>query len=726
MADQTFGCTQCMDRIRVFNSLISLEINSTNGIWEELKYLPLNLSILAGQQRPAIEIGLDKTWLPGQAGWQVKQINCFSDAKGAYCNLLSGCSEIDVWEYYTISVNEALISRRIKAIYRGESEKTFWGALFRLPAVSLGDEKDCCVLVPGQSTNSRVPLAEQAVFDEYPQPLDDLNYRYGIGKTPFGPLEPVPDFSPGVVGIHNSQKKVSILSWFFSQNDTASVATEGFNNGLAVTYHHRVEGWANIDREYDCGTQFITIQPGEISDGFAFIRSSWSAIEGISSPEKPGELTDALIYETSAQMEGGISEFSKKLPGLQKMGVNIVYLLPVWLGAEVTPAVFSSDRPLGYRLDPRWQQKRVPHRIISHDTLDPDVGTAEEIREFVAYAHSLNMRVLFDFVFHGVAPESPLVKQKSEWFQRNLIGDMFASHHWLPSYSFDWANPEVCDYFLQFAVKNMQDFDIDGYRIDAPFGKESNWKPGIPWRSGAGGFGGVRLLHQLRERLKEIKPDSILLCEQSGPIWDGICEICNDDAFLRMCLKVAQSQMKAADLQVWFDDRMAVGVPGSRRVLSIENHNSTRVNPSSLAYRGSPIARALFTICCLSGGIPLIWSGQESGEELYYRNLIRLRRKHPALRLGETNLRAAADSTDIFVALRLFSKEKLAVVVNCGPRWDRVAVKIPSTVEFNAVSAIWSSHEGFACHEEYDSSNHRILCTVAPYSAHVFRMEATR
>lgn len=722
-ANQICFCTQSTGQIKLSNPLISLTINSQTGNWEDFIYLPLNLSILAGQQRRAIEIGLDQNWLPDQMGWQVKQIDCHADDKGAYCNLLLQCSEIDVWDNYTISSDQALISRKIKVIYRGNKKKTFWGALFRLPAISLGDAKDCVVLVPGQSTISRIPLAEQAIFDQYPQPLDDLKYRQGIGKTPFGPLESTPDFTPGIVGLHNSQKKMTLLSWFYSKDDAASLATEGFLNALAVTHHHRVEGWADVDREYECGTQYIAIQTGSIGDAFDFIRSSWSMIEGIQPHRRSIDTGHSLIYETSAQMHGGISRLSEKLPGLQKMGVNFIYLLPIWLGIQMTPQVFASDRPLDYRLDPRWQRKSVPHRIISHDILDPNVGTAEDIRQFVSHAHSLHIRVLFDFVFHGVAPGSPLITEKPEWFQRNLHGDMFASHQWIPSFSLDWANPEVRDYFIQFALRNFHDFDIDGYRIDAPFEKESNWNHGIPWRSGASGFGGVRLLRELREKLREIKPDSVLLCEHSGPIWDGICDVCNDDAFLRMCLKVAQSQMKATDLQTWLFDRLSVGVPGSLRVLSIENHNSTRVNPSSLAYRGSPITRALFTICCFSGGIPLIWDGQERGQEQFYRDIAHLRQEHPALQHGAVNLSANADSSDIFVVLRLCSEENLIVVVNCGSRWDRVEINLPSSIIIDNVSAVWNNAEGQEIYEEFHSKNHSIQCTVEPYSSYLFRLE---
>ena len=54
------------------------------------------------------------------------------------------------------------------------------------------------------------------------------------------------------------------------------------------------------------------------------------------------------------------------------------------------------------------------------------------------------------------------MQQHPDWFQRNLQGEMFASHDWLPSYSLDWANPAVQDYFIDFALRNVREYDIDG------------------------------------------------------------------------------------------------------------------------------------------------------------------------------------------------------------------------------------------------------------------------
>lgn len=706
------------------NAHMAISIDTASGLWSSLTYLPLNMEVLdKGHACPPVMIGLDREWLPAGGRWQVVDIDPRRDPEGVHCMVHLRCGDMEVHDSYTLRPDRPLLERRTTAIYHGQAEKTFWGTLFRVPPITLGESGDCEVLAPGQSTRSRIPFTQQAAIEGHLPTLHATRCRLGEGRTPLGPLEPTPDFTPGVIGIHNRKSRISFMSWFYSPDDTTTVSTEGFGNSLGITHHHRVEGWANIDREYTCGIQYIALLPGDIPDALRFVQSTWAEL-GVSTPPdrsiRPGELS---LYETSAQMEGGLSRFARELPRLQTMGINLIYLLPIWLGVPVTEELFQDDHALAYRLDPKWQRNRVPHRIISHEILDPAVGNAEDVRNFVASAHKAGIRVLFDLVFHGVAPESPLLKIHPEWFQRNPEGELFPSHDWLPSFSLDWGNPEVLDYFIDFGRRNVIDFDIDGYRIDAPFAKESNWARGLDRRAGASAFGGVRFVERLRREIKAVKPDCILLCEMPGPIWDTMCDLCNDDPFLRMCLKVARNEIKAADLQVWLADRMTVGVPGSTRILSIENHNSTRVSPSSLAYRGSPISRALFTICCFAGGIPLIWSGQEQSQGRFYRDLLQLRQSHPALKEGESNLNAYADTPDVFVAIRAHAGENLACLINCSSRWSNVTIRLPGELPVRKASMVWSNNKKTACSLENGQHAQNLRTIVEPYSSYLFSLE---
>ncbi|MBN1314895.1 MAG: hypothetical protein JXA42_05490, partial [Anaerolineales bacterium] len=349
------------------NSHLDIKINTTSGCWDSLTFTPLDMQILdVGHASIPVEVGLDQSWLPGDDGWQVKEVNCSRDAEGVHCVLRLCCTNVEVYDSYTLQRNEPILARKAKVIYGGRDEKTFWGVLFRLPAISLGNKEECDVIAPGQSTLSRIPFYRQAAIKAHRPILKDIQHRLGHGRTPVGPLEPCPDITPGIVGIHNRELNFSVISWFYSWEDTAALSTEGFGDSLGITHHHRVEGWADLDREYTCGTQYIVLLRGEIRDALTFIRSTWSKLGVHTPPDKSIHSGDTTIFETSVQMEGGLARFSRKLPHLRDMGINMLYLLPVWLGTKVTDALYAADHALTYRLDPAWQRIRVPHRIISY------------------------------------------------------------------------------------------------------------------------------------------------------------------------------------------------------------------------------------------------------------------------------------------------------------------------------------------------------------------------
>ena len=44
---------------------------------------------------------------------------------------------------------------------------------------------------------------------------------------------------------------------------------------------------------------------------------------------------------------------------------------------------------------------------------------------------------------------------------------MVHSHNWIDTWSFDWANTDYHDYMLDWSLRFVREWDVDGYRIDA-------------------------------------------------------------------------------------------------------------------------------------------------------------------------------------------------------------------------------------------------------------------
>ena len=167
---------------------------------------------------------------------------------------------------------------------------------------------------------------------------------------------------------------------------------------------------------------------------------------------------------TGADFFGGdLKGITQKLPYIKDLGISGIYLLPI----------FDSDTNHKYNT---FDYKRI----------DPDFGTEEDLRELVATAHSLGIRVMLDAVFNHSGTEFAPWKdvwEKGEespyfsWFcihdknfPRNFASlrdgryDGFAFLPHMPK--LDTGNPQVQAYFGDICTYWVKHWGVDGIRFD--------------------------------------------------------------------------------------------------------------------------------------------------------------------------------------------------------------------------------------------------------------------
>ena len=189
---------------------------------------------------------------------------------------------------------------------------------------------------------------------------------------------------------------------------------------------------------------------------------------------------------------GDLRGIISKLDYLHDLGITGIYMLPLFLSNSTHK-----------------------YNTFDYDTIDPDFGTDEDMRELVDKAHSLGIRVMMDAVFNHsgteFAPWQDVLKNGPEsaywdwffvgkWPQPILPGSTsdgrymsFAFAPYMPKLNTN--NPEVIDYFLTRCKNWIDRWNIDGIRFDV--GNEVSHK----------------FLKELNRGLKAVKPDIFLLCE---------------------------------------------------------------------------------------------------------------------------------------------------------------------------------------------------------------------
>ena len=362
-----------------------------------------------------------------------------------------------------------------------------------------------------------------------------------------------------------------------------------------------------------------------------------------------------VIYETSPLVmseSGTLGKVTKRLPEIRELGVKTLYLMPIF---EHEPILI--------------------YRIYDYYKIAPGLGTQEDLRELVKRAHELGMRVLLDLIIaHSPAgkeiinwpanvektwsrargplgrmwretkernkqrlaelkkndPEtyvkaiaenllpsySPLGGTRPEWFLRDPDGNpvpTYPNPGW--GLAFDYSNPEVHNYFADICAYYVREFDIDGWRVDAP---QDNFDPKrFPNASNS-----LELLRAVHKAIKAVKPDAILFSERAWtkggfrwegpPIFDEVCEISYRD-WLRW--EMAYRRTEGKDFSDFSSEELAICVAkstpqhGRYRANHVGTHDTERVHGMY-----PDVWRALVIIQYTLPGVPMIYGGQEIGE----------------------------------------------------------------------------------------------------------------
>jgi glycosidase len=133
-------------------------------------------------------------------------------------------------------------------------------------------------------------------------------------------------------------------------------------------------------------------------------------------PAAPVRLThpewsrDAVIYQVNQRHftpEGTFAAAQQHLPRLRELGVDILWLMPVNpIGEENRKGVLGS-----------------PYAVHDYLAVNPEFGTLEDLRAFVAAAHDLGMRVIVDWVANHTAWDNPLTREHPEWYRKDWRGN---------------------------------------------------------------------------------------------------------------------------------------------------------------------------------------------------------------------------------------------------------------------------------------------------------------
>ncbi|MGD9503577.1 MAG: alpha-amylase family glycosyl hydrolase [Syntrophobacteraceae bacterium] len=298
-----------------------------------------------------------------------------------------------------------------------------------------------------------------------------------------------------------------------------------------------------------------------------------------------------------------------KLAYLEDLGVNAISFMPwtAWPGGAFSwgynPAFYFS----------------VEHRYM-RSTARP-LDKLALLRELINACHERGMHVIMDGVFNhaegGKEAGFPYIGLYEQEFESPFVGT-FAGGGFFKNLDF---NNECTHHFVFDACRYwIEEFGIDGIRFDYTLGF---------WHWDDRGHGLNRLLFDIRHHLRDLGEENfaLILEHMSDNRYDAInvtnqvgATGCWFDPFMnvshRMLDRAKRGEGEIVDMEIL---RVLDGArefdQGRRPVAYIENHDHTRVAHVAGGRvewaRTQPYAIALFT----SPGTPMIYNGQEFGED---------------------------------------------------------------------------------------------------------------
>ena len=132
-------------------------------------------------------------------------------------------------------------------------------------------------------------------------------------------------------------------------------------------------------------------------------------IENVTTPITEKTIAHSVLYEANIRQysdEGSFNAFSKDLPILKKMGVKIIWLMPI------NPiSTKKSKGPLGSY-----------YAVSDYTKVNPEFGTLEDFQALVNKAHSLGMYVILDWVPGHTGWDHHWINENSDFYLKNRKG----------------------------------------------------------------------------------------------------------------------------------------------------------------------------------------------------------------------------------------------------------------------------------------------------------------
>jgi glycosidase len=379
--------------------------------------------------------------------------------------------------------------------------------------------------------------------------------------------------------------------------------------------------------------------------------------DGSAARPSPDWLRNAVVYEVfprAFSREGNFKGIIPQLDRLKSLGVTVLWLMPIHPVGKL-----KAKGTLG-----------SPYAVRDYDAVNPEYGSADDLKQLIAAAHQRGMKVFIDIVANHTAWDSVLVAKHPDWFTHDASGNIVPPNpDWVDVADLDWSRPQLREYMTGMLVRWLRDYGVDGFRCDYASGVPTDF-----WEA-------------VRPELDKVRPGLAFLAEADDPaLLRSAFDVDYAWDFYHVMTDALAGRKPASEIRaVW--ERAAAKYPrGALRLRFSDNHDQFRTTGQA----GLPAAMAASAVMFTLDGVPLLYNGMEVGDTVeslapalfehapiqwevaerrphvatYYRQLAALRRAHGVFTRGEVRWLRNSDERRVLSYQRIAAETALTIVVN--------------------------------------------------------------
>lgn len=382
----------------------------------------------------------------------------------------------------------------------------------------------------------------------------------------------------------------------------------------------------------------------------------------------PGYTSSSVVYEVNLRQytpEGSLKAFAEHLPRLKKMGIDILWFMPVHPVGKVN----------------RKGSYGSYYSVRDYTALNPDLGSFDEFKQLISQIHKLGMYAIIDWVANHSAWDNVWTESHPEYFSKDEHGGfMCRVKDWSDVIDLNYNEPGLRRAMIDAMKLWVREADIDGFRCDVAMMVPCDF-----WEDA-------------RAELDAIKP-VFMLAEAEDPMH----HIASFDAsysweLMNTLEDIARGKkpVKALD-DVLQTDRLTFPAK-AYRLRFVTNHDENSWNGSEFERLGHA-ADACAVLSYTLPGMPLMYSGQEAElnrklaffdkdciewntfrKELFFTKLNRLKHDLSCLHNGSHGgemIRLETRDERLFAFIRYKYDEVVVVLLNITNSTVNTDVSLP-------------------------------------------------